>query len=160
MKKQKINALANDIVEFSPIIKKSFIENVMQFKDKGISNHQFFCILILRKSGPLTMSTLADAMNVSKQQLTRIVDELVKSDIVERYTDSTNRRLVFAQLSAIGEARAKVLDENVQNRAAEVLGDLSDADIEKAVESVKCLVGLCKKISTKNPPSKKVVIDD
>src|SRR5215471_7167674 len=74
-------------------------ENVVQFKEKMRSfrgsgytadDHEFvFRILVLlsKNADPLTMSELSSELDVPTSTATRIVDGLVKSDMVERVND-------------------------------------------------------------------------
>lgn len=63
----------------------------------------FHALLIIGKKQLLNMTALAEYLQVTRQQLTRIVDALVKKELVERRIDSDNRRQVILRLSPQGE---------------------------------------------------------
>ena len=89
-------------------------EYVVQFKEKmksfrgsgyNADDHEFvFRILILlsKNADPLTMSELSSELNVPMSTATRIVDGLVKSDMVERVNDPNDRRVVRVGMSQNG----------------------------------------------------------
>ena len=93
-------------------------EHVIQFRRKmeglkskmdGASgspeDHAFlFRILILlaQSTAPLTMSELSNELNVPMSTATRIVDWLVRGDMVERANDPNDRRIVRVGLSKGG----------------------------------------------------------
>jgi DNA-binding MarR family transcriptional regulator len=93
-------------------------EHVIQFKKKMESlkskmdgaggspeDHSFlFRILILlsQRTTPLTMSELGTELNVPMSTATRIVDWLVRGDLVERVNDPNDRRIVRVGMSKGG----------------------------------------------------------
>ena len=93
-------------------------EHVIQFKKKmeGLKSkmdgsggnpedHAFlFRILILlaRSEKPVTMSELSAELNVPMSTATRIVDWLVRGDMVERVNDPNDRRVVRVGMSKSG----------------------------------------------------------
>jgi DNA-binding MarR family transcriptional regulator len=93
-------------------------EHVIQFKKKmdGLRNkmdgaggspedHSFlFRILILlaQSATPFTMSELSTELNVPMSTATRIVDWLVRGDLVERVNDPNDRRIVRVGMSKGG----------------------------------------------------------
>lgn len=89
-------------------------EHVIQFKKKmealkgssySSEDHSFvFRILILlaQSETPLTMSELSTELNVPMSSATRIVDWLVRGDMVERVNDPSDRRVVRVGMSELG----------------------------------------------------------
>ncbi|HEX9330445.1 MAG TPA: MarR family transcriptional regulator [Anaerolineales bacterium] len=89
-------------------------EHVVQFKKKmeGLKgaggspeDHSFlFRILILlaQSEKPVTMSELSTELNVPMSTATRIVDWLVRGDMVERVNDPSDRRVVRVGMSQGG----------------------------------------------------------
>lgn len=81
-----------------------------------LSKLQFFALMLLNRKGPLMMSELASVMQVSKQQLTPLVDRLMAQNLVERYPDPQDRRVIRIGCSQAGK---DILDEmKKQNREA------------------------------------------
>ena len=64
----------------------------------------FFRIMILlaQSSNPLTMSELSTELNVPMSTATRIVDWLVRGDLVTRVNDPNDRRVVRVGMSKSG----------------------------------------------------------
>jgi DNA-binding MarR family transcriptional regulator len=88
-------------------------EHVVQFQKKmdglktgtSLEDHSFlFRILILlaQSEKPVTMSELSAEMNVPMSTATRIVDWLVRGDMVERVNDPNDRRVVRVDMSRSG----------------------------------------------------------
>lgn len=81
-----------------------------------LSKLQYFALMLLNRKGPLMMSELASIMQVSKQQLTPLVDRLMAQSLVERYPDPQDRRVIRIGCSQAGK---DIMDEmKKQNREA------------------------------------------
>jgi DNA-binding MarR family transcriptional regulator len=59
-------------------------------------------MLLSQKEDTLTMSELSSELNVPTSTATRIVDGLVRSDMVERVQDANDRRVVRVGMSRNG----------------------------------------------------------
>ena len=63
-------------------------------------------VLHLLESSPLAMSELARQMDVSESAATSLVDRLVRQNLVERFADPSDRRVVRVRLSDDARAMA------------------------------------------------------
>jgi DNA-binding MarR family transcriptional regulator len=82
-------------------------------------------ILLARSTAPLTMSELSTELNVPMSTATRIVDWLVRGDMVERINDPSDRRVVRVDMSKSGrELYEQGMSFNKQ-RIAKLLRDFS-----------------------------------
>ena len=71
-----------------------------EFKKRyNISGHQMSSIWYLRKTPNLTMTELANKLNISKQQVTKLVDSLVNKNLVKRKYPASNRRVILLNLT-------------------------------------------------------------
>jgi len=85
----------------------------------GLPPSQIHVLVSLTKNPSMNMTELARALNVSVQQISKVVDELVKKGLVRRTLSETNRRMVFVELTEKGEAisqhqikqRAQMIDD-------------------------------------------------
>jgi DNA-binding MarR family transcriptional regulator len=116
-------------------------EHVIQFKTKmdGLKSkmdgaggspedHSFlFRILILlaQSATPLTMSELGTELNVPMSTATRIVDWLVRGDLVERVNDPNDRRIVRVGMSKGGRELYEMGMTYNQQRIALLLKDFT-----------------------------------
>ena len=112
-------------------------EHVVQFKkkmeglkDTGIKpeDHTFlFRVLILlsQSENPLTMSELSAKLNVPMSTATRIVDGLVRGDMVERINDPKDRRVVRIGISKSGRDLYETGMTYNKQRISKLLKDFS-----------------------------------
>lgn len=77
-----------------------------KFDEKGlaISAEEWAILLILWRKGEQTPSGLADATFRDRTTITRLVDHMVKKDIVTRMHDGKDRRRVLIKVSEKGQA--------------------------------------------------------
>ncbi len=84
----------------------------------GITSSQFHTIRHISK-GDASVSVLADCMHVSRPNISRAVDELVKNGLVNRKRDPDDRRNV--QLSLTDKGKKMIKD--LHNRYGRILAD-------------------------------------
>ncbi len=107
-----------------------FREMMKSFKgsDYKTGDHEFvFRILMLLSSNPdpLTMSELSTELNVPLSTATRIVDGLVRREMVERVPDSRDRRVVRVKMSKNGRKLYETGMAYTKQRIAKLLKDFS-----------------------------------
>jgi DNA-binding MarR family transcriptional regulator len=107
-----------------------FKEMMKSFKgsDYKTGDHEFvFRILMLLSNNPdpLTMSELSTELHVPLSTATRIVDELVKRDMVERVPDARDRRVVRVKMSKNGRKLYETGTAYTKQRIARLLKDFS-----------------------------------
>ena len=96
--------LANDFIEFAASfynIIKAPVFSCLKFK---LGSHAFQVLFLLKRNtgSPFTMSVLADKMQITKQQLTKLINDLEDQGYVERVHDRQNRRQVYIFLTEAG----------------------------------------------------------
>ena len=80
-----------------------------QFRDRneiiccGISVSQCYILEALHRNGPMTMNLLAEKMHLSVSTLTRVVEHLVKKQLVRREKKPSDRRFHSIGLTEKGE---------------------------------------------------------
>lgn len=59
----------------------------------------YYCLRVLQKEGPMTMSALCQHSNITKQQATRLIDALYHHDFVCRSHDTQDRRNIYIEIT-------------------------------------------------------------
>jgi DNA-binding MarR family transcriptional regulator len=115
-------------------------EHVVQFKKKmeafrgsgsNSEDHAFvFRILMLlsQNAEPLTMGELSSELNVPMSTATRIVDGLVRAEMVERVNDSNDRRVVRVGMSRNGRELYETGMAYNKQRIAKLLKDFTSEE--------------------------------
>ena len=116
-----------------------FRKKMEGFKEGGTSPEDYsflFRILILlaQSQTPLTMSELSMELNVPMSTATRIVDWLVRGDMVERVNDSNDRRVVRVGMSRSGRALYETGMGYNKQRIGNLLKDFSSEEREQLLK--------------------------
>lgn len=148
MRDEKIGILTNEILQSVAAVKKTFREHMPPYTGEfRLPPHQFHCLNILyRNDDPLSMSELAEKLAVSNQQLTRIVDLLVGSELAERSTSPDNRRVVLVKISEKGKNLVATSDIHMKTNAAKILSDVSEEEIDEITFHIRALKEIMLKI--------------
>lgn len=106
MEMKEIREICREFLEFSVNfhqIFKSRFEKTCGIKANSLAFHALMMLQSLNEQS-LTMSALAEKLDITKQQLTKLINMLEEKDLVERFHDQKNRRQVYIQIT--GEGRA------------------------------------------------------
>ncbi len=86
-----------------------------------------------------TMSDLADKLQIAKQQLSRLINDLEAKGLVERIHDTANRRRVYIRISRHG---LEMMDELKQDMLKSTTAALSSYNENELDELDHCLCRL------------------
>src|SRR6202795_3176147 len=70
---------------------------------EGVSMAQIHILYTVLRHGDMTMSRLADVLNVSDSNATGLIDRMEERGFIERDRVPTNRRVVLVRVTAAGE---------------------------------------------------------
>lgn len=100
-----------------------------------VSSMPFFTLVALDNwaDEDYTMSELADKLQVTKQQLSKLINDLEEKQLVERIHDTANRRRVYIRIREEGhimmnELKVQMLNSTLKGLSAYNDGELSDMD--------------------------------
>lgn len=105
----------------------------------AMSLETYYCLQMLRCSGPLTMTELAQRLRVKKAQATRTIEQLYKYGFVTRSAADGDRRCVRIEIT---QPALDYIEENFytdQELARRLEQSLSDAErqaLQKALETL------------------------
>lgn len=96
-----------------------------QHKQVKANSLAFHALVLLNRPDRLapTMSELAAEMEITKQQLTKLVNDLEEKQLVQRQHDHRNRRQVYLTITATG---------------AHIIRQLKDAMLECTITGLSC----------------------
>ena len=103
-------------------------------------------LFFLKKMGEKTMSELAKIMEVSKPNLTPIVDRLLEEKLIARKEAQKDRRKLVVEITEDGETFIHMLHEKAKEKLGERLAEMSEEDLLKLHEATKTLQDVLKKL--------------
>lgn len=133
-----VSEIVELIFDYYPRVRKSF-RNLVSIKDVPISMTQLTALNILDKHDSMSMTELANDLNMSNQQLTKVVDVLVGFDMAERCVDPNNRRKICAKVTAHGKETLNSLKKEVDRKLSFVLHKTTDEELDKLYDSIDCI---------------------
>jgi DNA-binding MarR family transcriptional regulator len=105
----------------------------------GVSMAQLHIMFTLQRSGEMTMSRLADILNVSLSNATGLIDRLEERDYIERQRVPTDRRIVLVRLTERGESMLAEVDALSDNLMRSVLERLPASQLRGVAAAVSAL---------------------
>lgn len=95
----------------------------------------------------MTMSELAENLKITKQQLTKLVNDLEEKQLVERLHDKTNRRLVNISITTEGRMLLEQLKNAMLQTTLGALSGLSDGEIQQLKQALTAITPLIVKMT-------------
>lgn len=125
------------IFEFYSLIRRHIVE----INPYRIHSHGFTMLYALRNNadGNITMTELSDKLGITKQQLTKLVNDFEANGYVRRVRSDENRRVIYVEITESGN---RCLDEMIAEIKAEIMTTLesfTESDIDKVLESTRVL---------------------
>ncbi len=121
-----VDAVERELLAWNP---REFLTAFRRLHQGALSLLHLNVISILEVDGPLPMSRLADALDVSVASATGIVDRMVKRGLVERRPDPNDRRVVLVQPTDRAGAVFRLIDERRRRGLRSLLERLSDDEL-------------------------------
>ena len=112
-----------------------------------INSLPFFTLSILAnlKYENYTMSDLADKLQITKQQLSRLINDLEDKGLVERIHDTANRRRVYIRISPCGLEAMDCLKETMLDSTITALHIYNEEELEQLDSCLNTLIPLMEK---------------
>jgi DNA-binding MarR family transcriptional regulator len=94
---------------------------------------------LLLENGPMKMSQLASELQLDPKRMTKLVDLLEDSGLVERRTEAEDRRAKLVQLTARGRERWEPIDEGFADIVESLVGDFTPeerAELQRLITAI------------------------
>lgn len=109
-----------------PLIVRTIAADLKQQEaETGLTFAQFFALNALSRQD-YPMNELSSHLAVSPSTATGLVDRLVAKDLVERFADPTDRRVVKLRLSGDGKELLSRVQGKVDNQAARLVAQFGE----------------------------------
>jgi DNA-binding MarR family transcriptional regulator len=105
----------------------------------GISMTHLHILWVLEHHGDLTMSRLAELLDVSVSNATGLIDRMEERGLVERFRVPTDRRIVVVRASDEGARIRDEIEALKQDRMRAILGRLEPSSLERVLSAISDL---------------------
>jgi MarR family transcriptional regulator, organic hydroperoxide resistance regulator len=119
-----------------------------QIKVHGFTSSQCYSLIEILKSDRLTMNELSDKMNLDTSTMTRVIDKLVRDELIKRERDESDRRMVLVSLTEKGQEAASKLNTSVNEYYKKIISSIPIGKTDEVLNAVSILL---KAFDTANP---------
>lgn len=135
----------NNFLKNFPLCPKEFQKDI---PDTSLPPSHIKVILYLEKVKSSSISQIANKLNISKSNMTPIIDKLIELNLVNRYSDNNDRRVLRVELTP----KALDLFKSLESIAKEILktkiSSLSADDLDTLYDSLHTLLNILSKLKT------------
>jgi DNA-binding MarR family transcriptional regulator len=115
----------------------------------GISMTHLHILWVLEHHGDLTMTRLAELLDVSLSNATGLIDRMEERGLIERARVASDRRVVIVRASAEGARIRDEIEALKQDRMRSILGRLSESKLFRIRAAIRDLrVAVVEEIGT------------
>ena len=105
----------------------------------SLSLIQLHVLTVIESDGPLSMSSVAETLDVSVASATGIVGRMEERGLVERRHSTTDRRVVLVHPTETGNAVFQELTDARRARLGELLGRLADDELAALLTGLRAM---------------------
>lgn len=103
----------------------------------GINKTQCFLIVEIGRKPGISVKELAEILRIDKSGVSRLVEDLVQKEFVERKPLVEDRRFVTLHLLSKGQDRFEKIEHDMYYKFKEVLEQIPENKREQVVEALK-----------------------
>ncbi|MDD4794841.1 MAG: MarR family transcriptional regulator [Dehalococcoidales bacterium] len=138
-----LDKISADLLTVSPLIhrgiRRKLVMTALAGANLPITPLQIEIIRLLSEAGELPITRISEGLNITKAQMTHLIDRLCEMEMVERRTGSSDRRIINIALTQKGKELIRSHDSRLRAAARETLSCLSEEELEKLSESLESI---------------------
>lgn len=127
------------LAELNQISFRDFQGALKRFHAGSLSIVHLNLLMLLRFNGPLTMSRLAELLDVSVASATGIVDRMEKKGVIERRRNDDDRRVVEVHVSEQGQQVFTAMQAERLGQMTRLLSYVSDKDLRSLLTGLRAV---------------------
>lgn len=133
----------NFMVDYYALTRRHTIET----NEYRTNSHGFSMLYVLQnyQNQSITMTKFADEMGITKQQLSKLVNDLEEKEYVERIHNKENRRQVYISITEKGLEHLEVMIGELLHEVMRALSGFSEEDKQRIGQSATTLSELFRK---------------
>jgi DNA-binding MarR family transcriptional regulator len=124
------------VAELQPIIARERCSYAQRCRELSLSTAHLYLLSLLEAHGPMTMSQLAELLDVALPNATGLVDRVRERGLVDRRRDESDRRVVLVRLSDEGKEVLRQLGLVRRRRLALALQGMTSDQRAQLFESI------------------------
>lgn len=133
---------SNELTNYLASISEKFCSN----GKASIPHSHVRVIAFLSENKATSISEIAKNLNISKPNMTPIIDNLIKFNLVERIPDENDRRVIRIELTDYAHEIIHNFHKHYKNSISPALKKLSDSDINSLCDSINNISRIVSKL--------------
>ncbi|ACA53638.1 MarR family winged helix-turn-helix transcriptional regulator [Clostridium botulinum] len=130
MNSTQLNEISQDLYDLLLNLQKKLFNPDELKKKFSLPSSHIKVIVYLKHNGNCPISKIAKDLLISKPNMTPIIDKLISENMVTRYTDPKDRRVIRVELTEEGVLFIKDQEKLIKALLAEKISDLSSEDLQ------------------------------
>lgn len=149
MKKYDIHTVGVHFLEFAVAFLSLAKCQYQQENIIKVNSMAFYALVALDNwaNEDFTMSELADKLQITKQQLSKLINDLEEKQLVERIHDKTNRRRVYIRICVKGHEMMDDLKYHMLESTIQGLKNYSKEELREMDDCICRLIQLMEKFN-------------
>ncbi|KEJ01191.1 MarR family transcriptional regulator [Clostridium botulinum A2B7 92] len=130
MNNTQLNEISQDLYDLLLNLQKKLFNPDELKKKFSLPPSHIKVIVYLKHNGNCSISKIAKDLLISKPNMTPIIDKLICENMVARYTDPKDRRVIRVELTEEGALFIKDQEKLIKTLLTEKISDLSSEDLQ------------------------------
>ena len=149
MRNRVCDGLVEDLLSIPPlvqrIIRRKLLRNTAEI-EIDISPPLFHIMFIVGEEGSLHIAEIGERLQIPRPQMTHLIDRLVSLELVERRSDTTDRRTINITLTEKGRKMIEEHDQLFKTCIKENLSCLTAEELQELSVSLRSLGDILSKL--------------
>lgn len=134
-----LETCARELMETAPQIVQAIRVEMRRGRGAELSIPQFRTLRFIQRNPVSTLSSLADHLGLTLPSVSKLVDGLVKQNLVSRQAAASDRRCLALVLTPGGEAIVDAARASAQANLAQTLAALPESELETIRRAMELL---------------------
>ncbi len=130
---------ARELMETAPKIVQAIRVEMRQGRGSSLSIPQFRTLRFIQVNAPTTLSSLAENLGLTLPSTSKLVDGLVRQELVVRHESANDRRCLALSLTPAGESIVNSARSAAQASLAQTLSRLSTSELNTVHQAMELL---------------------
>ena len=137
---------------FGKIVSRADPGRLEAYAGYGLTLTQLRVLFLLRSDEGLSAGAIAESIRVTPSTLTRIMDRIVRSGLVRRDADESDRRLVRHFLTPAGSSAVEEIERLGRERMGAIFSRLDQGQLERLVDGLRDLMQAAETVEGESAP--------
>ncbi len=142
--------VAGDFLALLAYMRDKFFRPLEQKTRSHLSHVQHFAVSTLYRKGSMSMSELAQEMQISKQQLTPLVNKLINQGLLVKKEDENDRRIMRIEVTEQGRSMLREIFAEIRVDLVEKLRLLPERELTELDRMLDRILEILKSVEQKD----------